>query len=262
VVDNEQLKYALGALLEVLALGHKVETVTSMVVQPRYEGANPVRSETFKAVELLDFAADMQEAAERTRLPNPPLVAGDHCKFCPKRARARSSRSATTRSSHGRSRESCRRDRRGARRHPAREGAHQAIEEHAYKLACRASRSPAGKLVDKEAAAQVEVRGRRHRVGAEERRRPVRAARSAVARAAGGEDQGHGAARQEEGSGKVLEPFYDKQSAAAPRWSLITDDRPGGQAPGDGLRRSRRSSEAGSSSVRRKSILKSKGGRA
>lgn len=87
VVDNTQLKvYALGALLEVLALGHKVETVTSMVVQPRYEGANPVRQETFKAVELLDFAADVQEAAARTRLPNPPLVAGDHCQpFCPKR---------------------------------------------------------------------------------------------------------------------------------------------------------------------------------
>lgn len=85
VLDNKQLKmYALGALLEILALGHKVETVTSMVVQPRYEGANPVRSETFKAVELLDFAIDAQEACARTRLPNPPLVAGDHCKFCPK----------------------------------------------------------------------------------------------------------------------------------------------------------------------------------
>ncbi len=86
VVDNLQLKlYALGALLKVLRdHGYIVDTVTSSIVQPRYEGAAPVREETFKAVDLLDFAADVQEACERTRLPNPPLVAGEHCKFCPK----------------------------------------------------------------------------------------------------------------------------------------------------------------------------------
>jgi len=32
----------------------------------------------------LDFVADLKEAAARTRQPSPPLVAGDHCKFCPK----------------------------------------------------------------------------------------------------------------------------------------------------------------------------------
>jgi hypothetical protein len=88
VDDNKQLRiYALGAMLEASRkYGFKVDTVRSMVVQPRYEGANPIRSETFKAVELLDFAADIAEACERTRLPNPPLVAGDHCApFCPKR---------------------------------------------------------------------------------------------------------------------------------------------------------------------------------
>lgn len=87
VSGNEQLRvYALGALLEMLAKGFKVDTVTSMVVQPRYQAAPAVRSETFKAVELIDFAADLQEAAARTRLLNPPLVAGSHCApFCPKR---------------------------------------------------------------------------------------------------------------------------------------------------------------------------------
>jgi hypothetical protein len=86
VADNRQLKlYALGALLKVLRdHGYIVDTVTSSIVQPRYQGAAPVREETFKAIDLLDFAADVQAACERTRLPNPPLVAGDHCKFCPK----------------------------------------------------------------------------------------------------------------------------------------------------------------------------------
>lgn len=82
--DNKQMKkYALGALLVVLRLGHLVEEVEVTIAQPRFEGAAPIRSEKFKAVELLDFVADIQEAAAKTRMPNPPLVAGDHCKFCP-----------------------------------------------------------------------------------------------------------------------------------------------------------------------------------
>jgi len=83
--DNVQQKiYALGALLEVLRSGHLVKEIELTIVQPRFEGAQPVRSWTFKAVELLDFVADLKEAAARTRLPEPPLAAGAHCKFCPK----------------------------------------------------------------------------------------------------------------------------------------------------------------------------------
>jgi hypothetical protein len=83
--DNKQMKlYALLALLELSTQGLLVDEVEVTIVQPRFEGAAPVRSEKFKALELLDFAADVQEAAEKTRLPNPPVVAGEHCKFCPK----------------------------------------------------------------------------------------------------------------------------------------------------------------------------------
>jgi len=86
VDDNAQLRmYALGVLLYILRrYGYKVKTVRSSVFQPRYEGAEPFRSEVFAAVELLDFAADLQEAAERTRQPKPPRVAGNHCTFCVK----------------------------------------------------------------------------------------------------------------------------------------------------------------------------------
>lgn len=82
VDDNEQLKlYALGAMLEV---GEPVDEVTITIVQPRFEGAKPVRDHTFRAAEILEFIADVKEAAEKTRRPNPPLVAGEHCSFCPK----------------------------------------------------------------------------------------------------------------------------------------------------------------------------------
>jgi len=86
VEDNAQLRvYALGALLYVLRrYDFKVKTVKSSVFQPRYENAEPLRSEVFPAIELLDFAADLQEAAERTRQPKPPRVAGNHCTFCVK----------------------------------------------------------------------------------------------------------------------------------------------------------------------------------
>lgn len=82
VDDNTQMKvYALGAMLETNALIHNV-TIT--IVQPRFESAKPVRDYTFKAVDILEFVADLKIAADKTRLPNPELVAGPQCKaFCP-----------------------------------------------------------------------------------------------------------------------------------------------------------------------------------
>lgn len=82
--DNEQLKvYALGALLEVNAKGHYPNNIEIDIVQPRYEGAKPVRSYRFSAIDLLGFAADVAEAADRTRQKDAPLASGDWCKFCP-----------------------------------------------------------------------------------------------------------------------------------------------------------------------------------
>lgn len=79
--SNEQMQnYALGTMLKV---DRPVEQVDATIVQPRFEGARPVRSWVFAAHEILEFVADVQDAAEKSRLPNPPLAAGDHCKFCP-----------------------------------------------------------------------------------------------------------------------------------------------------------------------------------
>jgi hypothetical protein len=81
VDDNEQLKlYALGTMLEV---NQPIEEVEISVVQPRFEGAKPVRSWIFPAVEILDFIVDVQEAIAKTREEGAPRAAGDWCKFCP-----------------------------------------------------------------------------------------------------------------------------------------------------------------------------------
>jgi hypothetical protein len=60
-----------------------VTQVEVTIVQPRFEGARPIRSWKFPAPQILDFAHDIQVAAQATRLPDAPLVAGDHCRFCP-----------------------------------------------------------------------------------------------------------------------------------------------------------------------------------
>jgi hypothetical protein len=82
VDDNEQAKiYGLGAMLETNMLVHEVELV---IVQPRYERAEAVRSWTFKAVEILEFIADIKKAADLTRDPFAQRVTGPQCEhFCP-----------------------------------------------------------------------------------------------------------------------------------------------------------------------------------
>ncbi len=80
--NKQLLLYALGALL---AVGKPAKRVTVQIVQPRIEHEDGrVRGWTFKAADLLDFAADVAESAARTRLPSAELVPGDtQCQWCP-----------------------------------------------------------------------------------------------------------------------------------------------------------------------------------
>lgn len=82
VEDNPQLKYyALGALL---SCGYPAKRVRVTIVQPRCPHPDgPIRSQEFDAIDLLDFAADLKEAALATEQPNAPLVVGDWCRWCP-----------------------------------------------------------------------------------------------------------------------------------------------------------------------------------
>jgi hypothetical protein len=87
VDDNKQLKYyALGALLANPAWN--AETVKITIVQPRCDHQQGrIRSYSFPAVELVDFAGDIVEAAKRTEEfgadLNPSKKA---CRFCPANA--------------------------------------------------------------------------------------------------------------------------------------------------------------------------------
>ena len=82
--DNRQLlTYALGVML-----GLKVgaDKVTVRIIQPRLEiDGQKVRDWTFDGKAILEFAADLVEAAKRASEPNAPLNPGYWCRktFCP-----------------------------------------------------------------------------------------------------------------------------------------------------------------------------------
>lgn len=82
VENNKQLRYyALGALLK---LKLPCSYVQMTIVQPRaIHPDGPIRSWKIPVVDLLDFTADLIEAAKATEDPNAKAEAGDHCRFCP-----------------------------------------------------------------------------------------------------------------------------------------------------------------------------------
>ena len=82
-VGNPQGRYyGLGACM---ALADRpVSEVEIVIVQPRApHPAGLIRRETISAFELVEWSADLLEAAERTLDPNAPLVPGAWCRFCP-----------------------------------------------------------------------------------------------------------------------------------------------------------------------------------
>jgi len=81
--DNTQgLCYALGAIRRYHNRGIKKLRIT--IVQPRCpHPAGPIRTWEADVIDLLDFEADLKEAALRTLKPDAPLNSGEWCKFCP-----------------------------------------------------------------------------------------------------------------------------------------------------------------------------------
>lgn len=84
-VNNPQLLAYATAALELWRreIGGPDPIVDYGIVQPRFEGAVPVRSDVLHA-EDLDYWRDvtLREAIERSERPDAPLIAGDHCQFC------------------------------------------------------------------------------------------------------------------------------------------------------------------------------------
>lgn len=81
--NNKQLKmYALGAIL---ALSLKPETVEVAIVQPRLADPDDwVKRDTFAVRDLLDFVADVKEAASKARdQAAEPVPGEEQCRWCP-----------------------------------------------------------------------------------------------------------------------------------------------------------------------------------
>lgn len=82
VERNPQLMYyGLGAAT---AESRPLDVVELVIVQPRAQHRDgPVRRWQTTAQDLVEYAADLVEAAARTEASDAPLAAGDWCKFCP-----------------------------------------------------------------------------------------------------------------------------------------------------------------------------------
>lgn len=82
--DNPQeLIYALGAVDTVEDLGHEnIEEITLVIHQPR-RSEDP-QEWTITRAELEEFRLKVLQGIWNTKQAGAPLVAGDHCQFCPK----------------------------------------------------------------------------------------------------------------------------------------------------------------------------------
>lgn len=89
VKDNVQTRYyALGVLLTLDPVTQPVERVVMTIVQPRKDHPDgAIRSETISIDDLWLFSGELITSAYATMSPDAKLHAGDHCKFCPAKAR-------------------------------------------------------------------------------------------------------------------------------------------------------------------------------
>lgn len=83
VTDNMQLLiYAEGTAKRFHNRG--LEKIDIGIVQPRAPHARgPVRTHVIDALDLVEFRFKLIDFAKATAAPDAPLVAGDHCRFCP-----------------------------------------------------------------------------------------------------------------------------------------------------------------------------------
>ncbi len=85
VKNNEQLKYY--ALAAMLTLELEPAKIITTIVQPRAAHPDgPIRTAEYTRLEIELFASELLNAAHATTLDDAPLVAGDHCRFCPAKA--------------------------------------------------------------------------------------------------------------------------------------------------------------------------------
>jgi hypothetical protein len=77
---NPQLMYyGLGALLSLNLACKEVELV---IVQPRFDSLNAIKTWCLPALDLVDFSADLVNYAKATQQLDAPTNPGDHCHWC------------------------------------------------------------------------------------------------------------------------------------------------------------------------------------
>lgn len=88
VVENKQLLYyALGAVLNLLGGAGDFDTVELVIAQPRaMHRDGHVRRWVVDVPYVMEFAKELEKKARETMVDDAPLVAGDHCKWCPAKA--------------------------------------------------------------------------------------------------------------------------------------------------------------------------------
>jgi hypothetical protein len=80
----QMLDYAVGACDELNVFDDPDVTIEMTVVQPRYYGAEPIRTWTIKTAGLKHYAERMREAVRQAE-SSAPVRSGPHCTHCPAR---------------------------------------------------------------------------------------------------------------------------------------------------------------------------------
>lgn len=84
--NTQLLYYGLGAYVT-STYRKEISRVEVSIIQPRAPHVGgPVRSVTYTVDDLVDFAGEILQAADRAMAEDAPLVAGPHCRWCPAEA--------------------------------------------------------------------------------------------------------------------------------------------------------------------------------
>lgn len=84
VVNPQLLMYAAGALELFDPMRVDYHTVQLEIIQPRCMEVEPIQSAVLTSASVMHWAENhLWEAACNTEMANAPLVAGEHCRFCP-----------------------------------------------------------------------------------------------------------------------------------------------------------------------------------
>jgi len=82
----QMLSYAVGVADELGVFNDPGVKIEMTVVQPRYYNGNPIRTWSIQTQELWHYAECMRLAVAEAEGPNPRVMSGTHCTYCPARA--------------------------------------------------------------------------------------------------------------------------------------------------------------------------------